>query len=165
MRCVKGLFDLLFRREDCTASLHRFAIDTISEALAGTITPRNSRAYMLTSLALLPPAPHTAYYEPLVYNARVLGNVLKQVYIAESLAPPKSLKTIVDSYRTIWARASDRAYYGKLLSSGEWKKVAIYGVEAYGIFTIGEMVGSARERRTDALYYGIYADWHSLLPL
>jgi hypothetical protein len=27
------------------------------------------------------------------------------------------------------------------VQSGEWKRVAVYAAEAYGIFTIGEMIG------------------------
>lgn len=64
----------------------------------------------------------------------------KQVYIAESLAPPKSFSTIIDAYKTLWARASNKEYYLRILKTGEWKKVAIYGIEAYGIFHIGEIV-------------------------
>lgn len=81
-----------------------------------------------------------AYADPIIYNLKVVGHVAKQVYIAESLAPPKSLSTIVDAYKTFYSRAINKDYYQRLLKTGEWKKVAIYGLEAYGIFTIGEMV-------------------------
>lgn len=72
------------------------------------------------------------------------------MYIAESLAPPKSLGTIIDSYKTFYSRATNKEYYQRLLRTGEWKKVAIYGLEAYGIFTIGEMVSREGERTGDA---------------
>lgn len=77
-----------------------------------------------------------AYRQPLLYNAAVAREVVKQIYIAENLAPPRSLSTVVDAYRTIWARARDPAYFRSLLSSGEWARLAIYGVEAYGIFKV-----------------------------
>ncbi|CAO1635431.1 unnamed protein product [Sympodiomycopsis kandeliae] len=82
-----------------------------------------------------------SYADPLIYNLKVIGNIAKQVYIAESLAPPKSVATIVDSYKTFYSRAINKEYYQRLLKTGEWKKVAIYGLEAYGIFSIGEMIG------------------------
>lgn len=77
-----------------------------------------------------------AYRQPLLYNAAVAREVAKQIYIAENLAPPRSLSTVVDAYRTIWARARDPAYLRSLLSTGEWARLAIYGVEAYGIFKV-----------------------------
>lgn len=89
------------------------------------------------------------YADPLIYNARFVGAVLKQVYIAESLAPPKSLNALTSSYKTLYSRVIDANYFPSLIKSGEWKKVGVYAVEAYGIFTIGEMVsrnGSAEEQ-------------------
>ncbi|PWN18226.1 hypothetical protein BCV69DRAFT_239923, partial [Microstroma glucosiphilum] len=81
------------------------------------------------------------YADPLIYNARFVGAVLKQVYIAESLAPPKSLNALTSSYKTLYSRVIDANYFPSLIKSGEWKKVGVYAVEAYGIFTIGEMLG------------------------
>lgn len=69
-----------------------------------------------------------------------MGAVLKQVYIAESLAPPKSLNALTSSYKTLYSRVIDANYFPSIIKSGEWKKVGVYAVEAYGIFTIGEMV-------------------------
>lgn len=88
---------------------------------------------------MLPLTPAKA--EPLIYNARVLGHVYKQTYIAESMAPPKSFQSVIDTYKTLWSRATSQSYWQDLLQSGAWKKVAILGVEAYGIWTIGEMIG------------------------
>ncbi|EPQ31736.1 uncharacterized protein PFL1_01069 [Pseudozyma flocculosa PF-1] len=81
------------------------------------------------------------YSEPLQYNLKVAGSVAKQVYIAEGLAPPTSVSSITSAYRTIWSRVTDAGYWGQLLTKGQWKQVGIYAVEAYGIFTIGEMIG------------------------
>lgn len=82
----------------------------------------------------------SSYAESLAYNLRVAGALFRQVYVAEGLAPPRSLQVIQDAYKTIYARAIDPNYWTGLLKSGEWKKVAVYAVEAYGIFHIGQMV-------------------------
>lgn len=63
------------------------------------------------------------------------------MYVAEALAPPTSLNSITSAYRQIWSKASDKSYWTQLLTKGDWKRVGIYAVEAYGIFTIGEMIG------------------------
>ncbi|SPO22726.1 related to ATP20 - subunit G of mitochondrial F1F0-ATP Synthase [Ustilago trichophora] len=81
------------------------------------------------------------YSEPIKYNLSVAGNIAKQVYIAEGLAPPTSLHSITSAYRHIWSKIADKSYWTQLLTKGDWKKVGIYAVEAYGIFTIGEMIG------------------------
>ncbi|PWN30858.1 hypothetical protein BDZ90DRAFT_206705, partial [Jaminaea rosea] len=81
------------------------------------------------------------YADPLIYNAKVAGHIAKQVYIAESLAPPKSFSVVQDAYKHMYQRAQDSSYWQRLIQTGEWKKFAIYAVEAYGIFTIGEMLG------------------------
>lgn len=80
------------------------------------------------------------YADPIVYNLKVVGHIAKQVYIAESLAPPKSFGVVQDAYRTLYSRAVDASWWTKLIQSGQWRRVGIYAVEAYGIWTIGEMV-------------------------
>ncbi|KAI0723695.1 mitochondrial ATP synthase g subunit-domain-containing protein, partial [Fomitopsis betulina] len=82
-----------------------------------------------------------SYREPLLYNFAVAREFLKQVYIAERLQPPTSLSTLQNVYSTLWSRASNPAYWRELVRSGEWTKVGIYAVEAYGVFKIGEIVG------------------------
>lgn len=89
--------------------------------------------------------PRSGWSEPLSYNLKVAGSLLKQVYVAERLAPPTSVDVISSAYRSMWARARDPAYWARFVESGEWKKVGIYAVEAWGIFTIGEMVGCREE--------------------
>lgn len=84
---------------------------------------------------------NTGYGESITYNFAVLKEVLKQVYIKESLAPPKSLSEITQAYRSLWEQGSSAQWWRNALASGEWKKVGIYALEAYGIFHIGEMVG------------------------
>lgn len=81
------------------------------------------------------------YREPLTYNFAILKELLKKVYIAESLAPPRSLEQITQAYRSLWKQGSSPQWWRETLNSGEWKKVGIYALEAYGIFHIGEMIG------------------------
>lgn len=77
----------------------------------------------------------TAYKQPLLYNLAVTREVLKQIYIAESLQPP-SLAAVRSAYETIWTRAINPAYWRGIAQSGEIVKVGIYGVEAYTIFKV-----------------------------
>lgn len=74
-----------------------------------------------------------------MYHIRVAGSLFKQVYIAEGMAPPK-LQSIQEAYRTMYARAIDTNWWSGVANNGEWKRLALYAVEAYGIFNIGEMV-------------------------
>lgn len=66
------------------------------------------------------------------------------MYIAEGLAPPTSFGVVQDAFRTMYTRASNSSYWTQIWNNGEWKKLAVYAVEAYGIFTIGEMVRAGR---------------------
>ncbi|ELU40376.1 ATP synthase g subunit domain-containing protein [Rhizoctonia solani AG-1 IA] len=82
-----------------------------------------------------------AYREPVTYNLAVARAFLRQVYVAEGLAPPTSVEAFTSAYRTLLERAKNPAYWREIAQSGEWAKVALYGVEAYGIFHIGEITG------------------------
>ncbi|EPQ53923.1 hypothetical protein GLOTRDRAFT_77787 [Gloeophyllum trabeum ATCC 11539] len=82
-----------------------------------------------------------SYKQPLLYNLAVAREILKQVYVAERLQPPTSLSAITNAYSTLWARASNPAYWREVLRNGEWKRIGVYGLEAYGIFKIGEILG------------------------
>ncbi|KAK0467328.1 uncharacterized protein EV420DRAFT_1326254 [Desarmillaria tabescens] len=75
-----------------------------------------------------------AYREPIVYNFAVVRSLAKQVYVAEGLAPPKSIAEVKVAYKEIWE------------STLKWRqlnfaKVGVYALEAYGIFKIGEILG------------------------
>lgn len=78
----------------------------------------------------------SAYRQPVMYNLSVARELLKQVYVAERLQPPTDFAAVRSAYSTLWSRASSQAYWRGILSSGEWAKVAIYAVEAYGIFKV-----------------------------
>ncbi|KAH0833374.1 mitochondrial ATP synthase g subunit-domain-containing protein [Lanmaoa asiatica] len=82
-----------------------------------------------------------SYRQPLIYNAEVARELLKQIYIAERLQPPTSLATITDAYSVLWGRAKNPQYWRDLLTTGEWAPVALYAVEAYAIFKVGEIIG------------------------
>jgi F-type H+-transporting ATPase subunit g len=56
-----------------------------------------------------------------------------------SLAPPTSLSEFGQVYQQLWVKARDVSWWRSIAENGQWLKVAIYAVEAYGIFTIGEM--------------------------
>ncbi|KAH7929234.1 hypothetical protein BV22DRAFT_1116971 [Leucogyrophana mollusca] len=82
-----------------------------------------------------------AYRQPLAYDLNVARELLKHIYVAERLQPPTSLSTITSAYSTLWGRASNPTYWREIVRTGEWAKVGIYAVEAYGIFKIGEILG------------------------
>jgi len=82
-----------------------------------------------------------SYREPFMYNIAVARELLKQVYLAENLKPPTSLATIVEAYTTILNHARSPDYWRGLVRSGDWAKLGIYALEAYGIFKIGEIIG------------------------
>lgn len=67
-------------------------------------------------------------------NLAVAREVGKQVYIAERLAPPTSVAEVQTAYRQLFSSASSLAWWRSTLESGEWKRVGIYALEAYGIF-------------------------------
>ncbi|KAK0238787.1 hypothetical protein EDD85DRAFT_828046 [Armillaria nabsnona] len=75
-----------------------------------------------------------AYREPIVYNFAVVRSLAKQVYVAESLVPPKSVAEVKAAYREIW----ESALKWRQLN---FAKVGVYALEAYGIFKIGEILG------------------------
>ncbi|CEH14484.1 Mitochondrial F1F0-ATP synthase, subunit g/ATP20 [Ceraceosorus bombacis] len=83
----------------------------------------------------------SSFGESIAYNARVAGSLFKQVYIAEALAPPTSTSAIKQGAETLYKRALDASYWSGVIRTGEWKKLAVYGIEVVGFFTIGEMIG------------------------
>ena len=91
---------------------------------------------LLSFNVLRPTLLRLAYRQPLLYNFSVAREFLKQVYVAERLQPPTSLSTITNAYASIWARASNPQYWREIAQSGEWVKVGVYAVEAYGIFKV-----------------------------
>ncbi|GAA5884414.1 hypothetical protein JCM6882_005243 [Rhodosporidiobolus microsporus] len=81
-----------------------------------------------------------AYKEPVFYNAAVAKEIAKQVYVAEKLAPP-SFAQVSYTFRQFFQQAPRLSFWQNLYESGAYKKWLLYAVEAYGIFSIGEMIG------------------------
>ncbi|GAA6003158.1 F1F0 ATP synthase subunit g [Rhodotorula paludigena] len=81
-----------------------------------------------------------AYREPVFYNAAVAKEIAKQVYVAEKLAPP-SFAQVSYTFRQFLQQAPHLSFWHKLYETGAWKTWALYAVEAYGVFSIGEMIG------------------------
>ncbi|KAJ3575114.1 hypothetical protein NP233_g1310 [Leucocoprinus birnbaumii] len=80
------------------------------------------------------------YKEPLVYNFSVAREVVKRIYVGEGLQPP-SLSQFAEAYRQIWSNATQVAYWRGIVQSGQVTRVGIYGLQAYGIYKVGEMLG------------------------
>ncbi|KAF9445449.1 hypothetical protein P691DRAFT_777557 [Macrolepiota fuliginosa MF-IS2] len=80
------------------------------------------------------------YKEPLVYNFSVAREVAKRIYVGEGLQPP-SLSQFSEAYRQLWSNATQVAYWRGLVQSGQVAQVGIYGLQAYGIYKIGEILG------------------------
>lgn len=103
----------------------------------------------------------TAYRQPIVYNAEVARELLKQVYIAERLQPPTSFATVTDAYTVLWGRAKNPQYWRDLLTTGQWARVAVYAVEAYTIFKVSPLNfhGFLRVFRCFFCPLALYANW------
>jgi len=90
--------------------------------------------------------------KPIVYWSKVGGEVAKQVYLKEKMSPPSSaqfqetfeaLKQQAAKPETILNKATEYTDINKLRSLG-WRPFAragLRGVELFGFFCIGEMVG------------------------
>ena len=46
------------------------------------------------------------------------------------------------TYGTLWGRARSVAYWRKVVASGEWARLGVYAVEAYGIFKVCSFIHS-----------------------
>ncbi|BEI86990.1 hypothetical protein CcaverHIS002_0703360 [Cutaneotrichosporon cavernicola] len=82
-----------------------------------------------------------AYKKPLTYNWNVFTSLCRQVYQAEKLAPPTSLNQWASAYSQIFSAAASPAFWQKAMSNGQAAKIAVAGVEAYGIYKVGEIIG------------------------
>ncbi|KAF9542743.1 hypothetical protein CPC08DRAFT_716896 [Agrocybe pediades] len=66
--------------------------------------------------------------------------VFKQIYVKEGLQPP-TLDAFKSAYSPLWSQISNSGLVGNLAKSGEFGRVGVYGLQAYGIFKIGEIIG------------------------
>jgi F-type H+-transporting ATPase subunit g len=77
-----------------------------------------------------------SYRQPIIYNLQVARELVKQIYLKEGLAPPKSVNEIQEAYKTIWSRAKDANYWRGIVGTGEIGRVGILVLEGYGIFKV-----------------------------
>ena len=68
--------------------------------------------------------------------------VLKHVYTAERLQPPTSFGAVLGTYSTLWARARSIGYWRDVVRSGEYARLGVYAIEAYGIFKVRVLASS-----------------------
>ena len=71
----------------------------------------------------------------MLYNLAVAREIIKQVYIRESLQPP-NLSTIRSAYSSLWSQINTPGLMRTLVKSGEVGRVGVYGLQAYGIFKV-----------------------------
>ena len=76
-----------------------------------------------------------AYKQPLLYNLAVTREIIKQIYIRESLQPP-SLSTIRSAYSSLWSQINTPGLMRTLFNNGEVGRLGVYGLQAYGIFKV-----------------------------
>ncbi|KAF8625051.1 hypothetical protein AX15_005581 [Amanita polypyramis BW_CC] len=81
-----------------------------------------------------------SYKQPFFYNFAVARELVKQVYRAERLSPP-NFQTVQTAYSILFSRAASPAFWREAVVSGEIVRIFVYGLEAYGIFKIGEIIG------------------------
>lgn len=65
------------------------------------------------------------YKDPLIFNFKVAGSLLRQVYQAEKLAFPTSLNTWARAYAEIYGKASHGAWWKETLKNGTWAGVGV----------------------------------------
>jgi len=80
----------------------------------------------------------TALSKPVIYQAKVAAELAKQVYHKEGLALPSPIQ-LENAVATIRQNANVQNI--KQLDLNSIARIGIYGLEAYFIFTIGEIIG------------------------
>ena len=76
-----------------------------------------------------------AYKQPLLYNLAVTREIIKQIYIRESLQPP-NLSTIRSAYSSLWSQINTPGLMRNLFKNGEVGRIGVYGLQAYGLFKV-----------------------------
>ncbi|EAU85024.1 hypothetical protein CC1G_04120 [Coprinopsis cinerea okayama7 len=123
-----------------TEAAQKKAQDTLANAQA------TAEKVWASTLKLLGPIGETAgrmlgsYKQPLLYNLAVARELAKQVYVAERLQPP-TLDAVKAAYKSLWSQVSSPAAIRQFAASGQVAQVGVYGLQAYTIFKIGEILG------------------------
>jgi len=81
-----------------------------------------------------------SYRAPVTYNLTVAKEVLKHIYVAERLQPP-SVAEFQTVYLSLVQRLANPANLREVFRNSDLLRVGLYGIEAYGIFKIGEIIG------------------------
>ncbi|KAF9162145.1 hypothetical protein DFQ27_004051 [Actinomortierella ambigua] len=79
---------------------------------------------------------------PIIYNAKVAGQVAKQVYIKEGMAPPSGAQIEAAKESALkFAKDARSANTWKNISKEQYLKAGLVAAEAYAFFLVGEIVG------------------------
>ncbi|KAF9933879.1 hypothetical protein FBU30_004047 [Linnemannia zychae] len=79
---------------------------------------------------------------PLIYNARVAGQIAKQVYIREGMAPPSGTQIEAAKNATLnFVKSARSANTWKNISKDQYLKAGLVAAEAYAFFLVGEIIG------------------------
>ncbi|KAF9992003.1 ATP synthase subunit G atp20 [Entomortierella chlamydospora] len=79
---------------------------------------------------------------PIVYNAKVAGQIAKQVYIREGMAPPSGAQIEAAKDATLkFIKSARSANTWKNISKDQYLKAGLVAAEAYTFFLIGEIIG------------------------
>ncbi|KAF9584200.1 ATP synthase subunit g, mitochondrial [Lunasporangiospora selenospora] len=94
---------------------------------------------------------------PVVYNAKVAGQVAKQVYIREGMAPPTGAQFEAAKESTLkFVKSARSASTWKNISKEQYIGAGLVAAEAYAFFLVGEIIG-----RRNIVGYGVEsADSH-----
>ncbi|KAF9210247.1 ATP synthase subunit G atp20 [Podila verticillata] len=79
---------------------------------------------------------------PVLYNAKVAGQIAKQVYIREGMAPPSAAQFESAKQATLkFAKDARSANTWKNISKEQYIQAGLVAAEAYAFFLVGEIVG------------------------
>jgi F-type H+-transporting ATPase subunit g len=79
---------------------------------------------------------------PIIYNAKVAGQIAKQVYIREGMAPPSGAQFESAKEATFkFVKSARSANTWKNISKDQYLKAGLVAAEAYAFFLVGEIVG------------------------
>lgn len=79
---------------------------------------------------------------PILYNAKVAGQIAKQVYIREGMAPPSGSQFEAAKESVLkFSKAARSPSTWKNLSKEQYLKAGLVTAEVYTFFMIGEIIG------------------------
>ncbi|KAG0250302.1 hypothetical protein BG011_008494 [Mortierella polycephala] len=79
---------------------------------------------------------------PILYNAKIAGQIAKQVYIREGMAPPSGAQIESAKQATIkFVKSAGSANTWKNISKDQYLKAGLVAAEAYTFFLFGEIIG------------------------